>query len=71
MHLPIVTLLLVIAPARAAEPQDRSTLILFNAESLDKAKQRLANHDAALQPALDALLKDAARALKTAPASVM
>ena len=69
--LALLTLLLVSTTTLAAEPPAKPQLILLNADSLDKAKQRLAGHDAALQPALDALLKDADKALKSAPGSVM
>jgi hypothetical protein len=64
-------LLLAMAITSAAQTSPAPALILLNADHLQKARTRMNAHDVTLKPALDALLKDAAKALKIPPASVM
>lgn len=59
------------APETSAAPLTQGGLILIDAERLAMAKGRVAAKDAELKPAYDALMKDAARALKAGPWSVM
>jgi hypothetical protein len=66
---PLLAVLVLAAPARAGEPEP--SVVSFSPATFTAAKQRFAAHDPALQPAFDALLKDADRALNTKPASVM
>jgi hypothetical protein len=60
------------AVARAGEPPDREPqIVTTSSATFAGVRQRLASGDASLRPALDALVADAEKALKTAPASVM
>src|SRR3984957_7031009 len=55
----------------AEPPTTIPSLITANPARFAGVKQRLAAGDPSLQPALDALVADAQKALQTAPASVM
>lgn len=60
------------APETPAAPlAQQGGLILIDAKLMAEAKARVAAKDPALKPAYDALMKEAARALKSGPWSVM
>jgi len=55
----------------AQNKSDSPRVFSVNPSTLLSVKQRIIAHDPALMPAFDALMKDAQKALKVAPASVM
>jgi hypothetical protein len=72
MNARFVTLFgVLLSPLAFAAESSLPTVVSFKPSTFAEVKQRVAAHDTSLQPAYDELLKEAQRAMKVEPASVI